>query len=149
MPDCLDEGRTADDNHARSFPLSLLNLVYMRYLTSTDAIRAAFPAITNFSDIGHTHNFISLGFEVFDCICTIKGLADFFKRSASSLNEEEVYRHKLNNEPAFEEEVEPPGTCFNPKRNGVLRKSEADVCCKALQEQTICTNLEAENFERI
>lgn len=124
-----------------------MNLIYMRNLTSTNTVRAALPTIANVGDVRHTHDFTRLGLELFHCISTIESLTDFFKSGASRLDEVEVDRHKLNDQPAFEEEVEPPATRLDSKRNGVLRQEQTDACRKTLQEQTVCTDLEAKNFE--
>ena len=99
-----------------------MNLIYMLSLTNADTVRATFPPIANLSNVRHTHGVIRLSLELFHRIRTVKSLANFFESRASSLNEEEVHGHKLNDQPAFEEEVELPAAGVDAKRDGVLRQ---------------------------
>ena len=124
-----------------------MNLINMRNLASTHTVRAALPTIANIGDVRHTDNFTRLGLELFHGISAVESLTDLFESGASRLDEVEVDRHKLNDQPAFEEKVEFPATRVDSERNGVLRQEQTDVCGKTLQEQSVCTDLEAENFE--
>jgi hypothetical protein len=116
------------------------------------AINPIIPAFSGMADFGNVPNaqgVIGLLFDLLDGIDTVKGLVDFLQGGTPGLNEEEVDGDELNEQPAFEKEVELPAASGDADRNDVLRQRQADVGGQALHEQAICADLEAENLERV
>jgi hypothetical protein len=97
-----------------------MDLIHVRDLTITNTVGATLPPITNLRDIGDAHGLVRLGLEVIHDVGTIEGLADFFERGATGLDEEEIDGDELNDQPAFEEEVEFPAAGGDAERDGVL-----------------------------
>ena len=86
-------------------------------------------------------------FDFLNGLGTVESAIDFFEGGAPGLNEEEIDSDELDDQPAFEEEIELPAASGNAERDGVLRQEQADVCGEALHEQAIGADLEAENLE--
>lgn len=102
---------------------------------------------TLITDVGNTIRLDSLGLELLDSVRTIKGLADFFEGGTTGLDEEEVYGNELDDEQAFEQEVKFPTAGCDSRGNGVLVDEQGNGSRKALQEQTVGTDLVAQNLE--
>ena len=100
-------------------------------------------------DILDTIHCRSLLLDLFDGVSTIECLVNLLEGSAASLDEEEVDDDELDDEPAFEEEVELPATSVDTDRDEVLREEEADVSGDVLHKQAVGTNLETENLEGV
>ena len=114
-----------------------------------DSIVPALAAIADFADVRNAYGLGGLLFNLLDGIGAVEGLVDLLEGGTARLNEEEVDHDELNDDPAFEEEVELPAAGGDAQRNGILRQEQADVCGEALQEQTVGAEFEAENLERV
>ena len=101
------------------------------------------------TDIDNTVYLDSLGLELLDSVRTIKGLANFFEGGTTGFDEEEVDDNELDDEHAFEQEVELPTAGCDPRGNGVLIDEQGNGSGKVLHEQAIGTNLVAQNLERV
>ena len=109
---------------------------------STSAVVEAF-----ITDVGNTICLDSLGLELLDSVRTIKGLANFFEGGTTGFDEEEVNGDELDDEQAFEQEVELPTTGCDSRGNCILVDEQGNGSGKALQEQAVGTNLVAQNLE--
>ena len=109
---------------------------------STSAVVEAF-----LTDVGNTVCLDSLGLELLDSVRAIKRLANFFECGTAGFDEEEVNGNELDDEQAFEQEVELPTAGFDSGGDGVLVDEQGNGSGKALQEQAVGTNLVAQNLE--
>ncbi len=110
---------------------------------------ATLVGYTAFADVVYTFHRDGFLLDLLDGIGTVKCLVDFFERSPTRLDEEEVDGDELDDQPALEEEVELPAAGSDTDGNDILRDEQADISADALQKQTICTNLEAKNLQRV
>ena len=99
------------------------------------------------TDVDNTVCLGSPVLELLDSIRTIKGLANFFEGGTTGFDEEEVHDNELDDEQAFEQEVELPTASFDSRRNSVLIDEQGNGSSKVLQEQAVGTNLVAQNLK--
>ena len=118
-------------------------------LTSFFTLERSTSAIVEalITDVSNTIFLDSLGLEILDSVRTIKGLVNFFEGGTTGFDEEEVNGNELDDEQAFEQEVELPTAGFDSGGNGVLVDEQGDRSRKALQEQAVGTNLVAQDLE--
>ena len=127
----------------------LANLIHVNDLRDAHIIVTTFSRITNFTNVGDTDGFVSFRLDFLDGIGAVEGAVDFLEGGTAGFDKEEVYSNQLDEQPSFEEEVELPATGCYADRDNILRESQADVSRQALHKQTVGSDLEAENLQRV